>query len=368
MYNWQQKDWCNFTYQLPENQKVFVDFYRRIGEVGGVVKSLSEKAQNQTVLDTMLAEAIKTSEIEGEFLSRKDVMSSIRNNLGLNPKKEKVADNRAEGVAQLMVDARNTFSKPLSKTMLFRWHKELMKGAVGLKVGAWRTHTEPMQVISGALGKEVVHFEAPPSAKVPNEMEQFIQWFNATAPNGNKAIKEPMVRAAIAHVYFETIHPFEDGNGRIGRALSEKVLSQDAERSILLSLSSVIVANKKKYYTELQRAQHSNELTSWIRYFIQTTQTAQKEAVQRIDFTLKKTKFFEQHKSNLNLRQLKVIKRMFNAGFLGFEGGMNAKKYIGVTKTSKATATRDLQQLLELGVFKVEGGGRSTRYELNLSK
>jgi Fic family protein len=215
-------------------------------------------------------------------------------------------------------------------------------------------------------GKQRIHFEAPPSDRVPQEMERFITWFNQTGPGGIKEIKKAPVRSAIAHLYFEAIHPFEDGNGRIGRAIAEKALSQGIGRPALLSLSKAIEANRKEYYDALEMAQQSNEITKWINYFVKTILAAQTEAEEQIDFTLKKAKFFDRYKDQLNDRQLKVIRRMLEEGPEGFTGGMNATKYGSVTKTSKATATRDLQDLLEKGIINVVGGGRSTRYQINI--
>jgi Fic family protein len=242
----------------------------------------------------------------------------------------------------------------------------LMEGSRGVQIGKWRSHKAPMQVISGAAGKEKINFEAPPSKQVPFEMDRFIAWFNETAPGGKKLMKKALVRSAISHLYFESIHPFEDGNGRIGRAIAEKALSQTLKRPVLLSLSKTIEANKRQYYSALEKGQRSNHVSPWIRYFTETTLLAQCQAGQLIDFTLKKTKFFDHFKDMFNERQLKVMKRMFNAGPEGFEGGMNASKYGSLTSTSKATATRDLQQLAEIKAFLIEGGGRSTHYVLNL--
>ena len=241
-----------------------------------------------------------------------------------------------------------------------------MEGSRGVQIGKWRSHKEPMQVISGAAGKEKIHFEAPPSRQVSSEMDRFIAWFNETAPGSKKQIKNALVRSAIAHLYFESIHPFEDGNGRIGRAVAEKALSQTLKRPVLLSLSKTIEANKRQYYSALEKGQLSNHISPWIKYFTETTFLAQKQARQLIDFTLKKAKFFDHFKDQFNERQLKVLKRMFDAGPEGFEGGMRAAKYMILAKTTKATATRDLQHLSEIKALIMEGGGRSTRYVLNL--
>ncbi len=365
-YNWQQSDWPKFRYKITAIEHLLFDFAEKSGRISGFLKGLSEDAQTEAMVDMMVSEAVKTSEIEGEYLSRKDVMSSIRNNLGLAKNIEHVQDKKSEGIAELIIDVRNSYIEELSEEKLLSWHRMLMKVSKGVQVGEWRSHEEPMQVVSGAMGKEKVHFEAPPSVKVPAEMTRFIKWFNDTAPGGKNEINKPAIRSAIAHLYFESIHPFEDGNGRIGRAISEKALSQGVKRPILLSLSKAIEANKKEYYEALQTAQRSNEITHWLNYFVNMTVEAQNQAEKQIEFTLKKTKFFDHFEGQLNERQLKVIKRMLDEGIKGFEGGMNAKKYISIAQTSKATATRDLQDLVEKKAFIPSGGGRSTRYRTNL--
>jgi len=365
-YNWQQNDWPNFTYNLDGLEDELYEISECIGRASGMIQALPVALQNETLIELMVSEAIKTSEIEGEYLSRKDVMSSIRNNLGFNKTLEKVGDKRAQGVADLMIEVRNTFSAPMTKEMLFSWHKMLMNGSQRIIIGTWREDEEPMQVVSGAIEKEKVHYEAPPSSQIPSEMGRFIAWFNDTHPKGENPIKRPAVRSAIAHLYFETLHPFDDGNGRIGRAISEKALSQGIERPILLSLSRTIEANKNEYYDALQEAQKSNEITPWIHYFVGTVLDAQKQAETQIDFTLKKARFFDCLKAELNDRQHRVLKRMLENGEDGFEGGMSARKYMKIAKTSKATATRDLQDLVEKHALEPIGAGRSTRYRVKL--
>ncbi|MDH5564297.1 MAG: Fic family protein [Nitrospirota bacterium] len=365
-YNWQQKDWPHFQYDLTDVEDVLLAFAEKTGLASGLLKGLPEDMQTEAIIDMMVSEAIKTSEIEGEYLSRKDVMSSIRKNLGVGGAIAQVSDKRAEGAGALMIDVRNSFPEPLSQKKLFDWHVMIMTGSRGIKAGAWRTHVEPMQVVSGPIGKEKVHFEAPPSEQVPKEMMRFIKWFNATGPGGKEEIKKPLVRAAVAHLYFETIHPFEDGNGRIGRALSEKALSQGIGRPVLLSLSQTVEAQRKEYYAALQRGQQDNEITDWVTWFVNLGLAAQIQAEEQVEFTLRKTKFFDRWKDVLNERQLHVLQRMLEEGPKGFKGGMNAKKYVAITGTSKATATRDLQDLVEKGVFIPAGGGRSTRYEVKL--
>lgn len=367
-YNWQQKDWPEFKYDLREIEDTLFAFAEKVGQVSGLMKGLPEDTQTETIIDMMVSEAIKTSEIEGETLNRKDVISSIRNNLGFNQNLEQVRDKKAEGAAELMIDVRDSYAEVLTQKKLFSWHRMIMKGSLGLKVGEWRSHKEPMHVVSGAIGRETIHYEAPPSNRVPKEMRHFIAWFNNTGPEGNNEIKKPTVRAAITHLYFESIHPFEDGNGRIGRALSEKALSQGVGRPILLSLSRTIEANRKVYYDALQTGQRANEITPWVNYFGKMALASQIQAEEHIDFILMKTKFFDRFKGQLNERQHRVARRMLEEGPKGFEGGMSTKKYISLTHTSKATATRDLQDLVEKGAFIPSGGGRSTRYKVNLGQ
>lgn len=367
-YNWQQENWPDFTYDLAKVEEKLYLFSEKIGAVSGVLKALPEDTQLTAIIDTMVAEALKTSEIEGEYLSRNDVMSSIRNNLGLNEKPDPVPDKMAKGIGQLMVDARNTFSASLNQETLFLWHYMLLGTDHKINAGQWRSSPAPMQVVSGTYGKEKVHFEAPPSDRVAEEMEQFITWFNETAPGGKSQIIRAPVRSAIAHLYFETIHPFEDGNGRIGRAIAEKAISQGIGRPALLALSKTIEANKAAYYEALKTAQRSNEITAWIIWFVDVVIAAQTDAEYQIEFVLKKAKFFDRFRDQLSERQLKVIRRMLEEGPEGFEGGMNARKYGSITEISKATATRDLQDLVERGVFVgIEGvRGRSTAYHISL--
>lgn len=368
-YNWQQPDWPDFRYDLSTLHEALFSIAEKTGLIRGKLSHLAENLQTEAMINFMVEEAVKTSEIEGEYISRPDVRSSIKNQLGLNQEIVQVHDKRAQGAAELMLDVRNTFKQAITEAKLFDWHLMLLSGSFNpnLKMGCWRTHEEPMQIVSGHYGKWVVHYEAPPSQDVPKEMEKFIRWFNDTAPGKSQAIKFAPVRAAIAHLYFESIHPFEDGNGRVGRAIAEKALSQGFGYPVILSLSQAIEAEKKAYYAALNAASRSNEITPWIHYFVNVVLDAQIEVEAQINFILKKSVFFDTFKNVLNERQLKVVRRMMRAGVKGFEGGMSAKKYMSITGTSKATATRDLQHLLAIKVFRQIGSGRSARYELNLA-
>jgi Fic family protein len=363
IYNWQQPEWPEFRFDLREVEGLLLAFAEETGIVSGMLQTLSGSVQMEAIIEVMVAEAVKTSEIEGEYLSRPDVVSSIRHHLGIEAS-HRGRDKKALGVGRLMVDLRNSFAEPLNAEKLFEWHRMLMADTRNMTIGQWRFHDKPMQVVSGALGKERVHFEAPPSAKVPMEMERFLLWFNETAPGGKREMKNAPLRSAIAHLYFETIHPFEDGNGRIGRAIAEKALSQTLGRPVLLSLSRTIEVNRKAYYQSLEKAQRSNEITEWIGYFAGVALDAQRQARQSVHFLVRKARFFDRFKDKLNERQLKVIRKMMDAGPEGFKGGMSAAKYISITGASKATATRDLQYLFAIGALTLSGGGRSTRYQL----
>jgi len=364
LYNWQRKEWPDFTFSLDGAEGNLYRFAEKAGHITGIWKAIPENMQMETVVDLMLSEAMKTSEIEGEYLSRRDVLSSIKANLGLTRRSATVKDRKAAGIADLMMDVRNSFKEPLTKEKLFSWHRMIFRYAEEMETGRWRTHPEPMQIISGAIGKQKVHFEAPPSPRVEKEMNRFLKWFNLTSPGEKNEITKPPVRAAIAHLYFETIHPFEDGNGRIGRAIAEKALSQGMGRPVLLSLSRTIEEGKKNYYAALEKAQGSLDISHWIEYFAKTVIDAQIKAEGQIEFTLKKVKFFDRFNLQMNSRQLRVLTRMFEEGPDGFTGGMNAAKYISITKTSKATATRDLQEMVGMGALTPVGSGRTSRYEI----
>lgn len=359
MYNWQLQEWPTFKYEEGQFQSFQKDYLFNAGKVGGL-KTVLDKAENQQfTVDLLVNEAIKSAEIEGEMLSRVDLISSIKKNLGYPVKDHFIRDKRVEGFSKLLVQSREDFKKPLTEAMLFDWHNLLMKGTYGINAGQWRSHTEPMQIISGTLGKEKVHFVAPPSTQVAKEMKAFFEWFNSDL------IKNPLIKSALAHLYFESIHPLEDGNGRIGRVIAEKALSQSMSHPVLLSLSGIIEADKANYYKQLKKAQKTLEVSDWIEWFCEVVIKAQRSFEDLITFSIKKARFFDKKQSELNTRQVKVIARMLEEG-PHFEGGMTSKKYMSITKTSKATATRDLQGLLEKQVLTMEGGGRSTSYQVKV--
>lgn len=363
-YNWQMEGWPDFAFDAAKVEDVLFAFAENAGRTTGSWQALPETSRWESLIEMLTAEALKTSKIEGENLDREDVRSSIRKSLGFHDDNRKVKDKRAAGIAALMIDARNTWNEPLTQEKLFAWHEMLLDGSQGIRVGSWRTHEEPMQVVSGAIGREKVHYEAPPSSRVPAEMKRFIEWFNEMPGNGSSMRLAP-IRSAIAHLYFESIHPFEDGNGRIGRAVAEKALSQGLGRPVLLSLSETIEADRKAYYEALKQAQRSRDVTEWVRYFTDVVLRAQIRAEAMIGFTVRKAQFFDRFRDILSERQRVAIGKMLVHGPGGLGDGISAAKYAAMTKVSKATATRDLQDLLAAGAIeRLEGGGRNTRYRV----
>ena len=364
-YIWQEAGWPNFTWNVAAFDDRVYAYALEAGRLVGEVQRLSEEEKTDVMIDRMVSEAVKTSQIEGESLDRDDVRSSIRNHLGLNANFVTVRDQRADGAAALMISVRDHFAEPLTEQRLCEWQDRIIVGRYErgkLEVGKWRTLAEPMQVVSGAIGKTKIHYEAPPSAQVPAEMKSYIEWFN-----GSRNLKGA-VRAGVAHLYFECIHPFSDGNGRVGRAISETALSQEIGHPALLSLSTTIQSRRQEYYDALSRAsQGSLDITEWLVWFTEMVLDSQREAKAQIAFVLSKARFWDTYVDKLNERQTKILDRMFREGAEGFKGGMSAQKYSRITKCSKATATRDLAELLRMGAFKkLEGGGRSTRYEIQL--
>lgn len=359
MYNWQLENWPHFEYNSKKFDDRSTQFFKNAGQSSGVLAYLNSNEKNESIIQLLIQEAMKTSAIEGEMISRVDVVSSIRKNLGFSTNTKLIKDKRTIGIAETIVMSRSEFDLDLSEKMLWSWHSSLLTHDKTIIKGAWRSHKEPMQIISGTYGKEIVHFEAPPSSKLAKEMKSYIKWFNLS----RKEIKNPIIRSAIAHLYFESIHPFEDGNGRIGRILSEKVLSQALGQPILISLSNSIENHRTQYYSELKTNQQKLTIDKWIVFFGEMILDAQKNMLQTIEFTIKKTKFIDYAKPLMDNKQQKAINKMLQDE--NFIGGMNASKYMSITKVSKATATRDLADMVSKKILVSRGGGRSTTYEVN---
>jgi Fic family protein len=364
-WNWQQDDWPRFRFERSAIEKREVKFLFHGGLLLGALLHVRDDDKDALTVDLISNEALKTSEIEGEYLNRESVQSSIRRNFGLDTDARRIPAAE-RGIADMMMDLYRTFAETLTHETMFRWHSMLTAGRRDLKnIGAYRTDDAPMQIISGPIGNPTIHFEAPPSAVMEKEMERFVNWFNDTAPHGNTVLPA-LTRASIAHLYFATIHPFEDGNGRIGRALAEKALSQALGQPTLIALSQTIQKNKKSYYEALHGSSRENEITAWLGYFAETVLQAQETTQRMIDFLIQKTKLYDRVKSQLNERQEKALARIFREGVEGFKGGVSAENYISITGAARATATRDLQDLVDKGVLIRTGALKSTRYHLNI--
>jgi Fic family protein len=364
-WNWQLPDWPDFIWDKARLAFAEQQFLVGGGVLLGTVKHLGEEERNQLTVEAMSTEAVTTSEIEGEILDRASVQSSIQRQLGLAADDRRVAP-KEQGTAEMMVDLYRTFSAPLSEEMLFGWHRMLMSGRRDIKdVGCYRTSDEPMQVVSGAIGAPKIHFEAPPSAQVPREMAGFIDWFKRTAPGGTQPLPA-LTRAGAAHLYFESIHPFEDGNGRIGRAIAEKSLAQSLGQPTLIVLAATILVRRASYYNALEAANRQNEITNWLAWFGGVTIEAQRRTLALIEFLIEKAKLFDRLKGQLNERQQKALLRMFKEGPEGFKGGLSAGKYSTITGASPATATRDLADLTDKGALVRTGELRHARYTLSV--
>lgn len=364
-WNWQQDDWPRFRLDKSALEEMEAKFLLHGGLLLGALLHMRDDDKSALTVDLISNEALKTSEIEGEYLNRESVQSSIRRNFGLDTDARRIPPAE-QGIGDMMMDLHRRFAEPLTHETMFRWHGMLTAGRRDLKnIGAYRTHDEPMQIISGPIGNPKIHFEAPPSAAMEKEMEGFVNWFNDTAPHGNTALPA-LMRAGIAHLYFVTIHPFEDGNGRIARALSEKALSQALGQPTLIALSQTIQKNKKSYYEALHCTSRDNELTAWLVYFADIVLQAQDITQSMIDFLIQKTKLYDRVKNQLNERQEKALARIFCEGVEGFKGGLSAENYISITGAARATATRDLQDLVDKGVLIRTGALKSTRYHLNI--
>lgn len=365
-YIWQYKNFPNFKFDSKLLIAPVQAFTLQAGQVNGLLQGLKPAEQEDFLLQVLLAESIKTSEIEGEFFSRIDVMSSLRHQLGLHNTLPKTKDINANAVAQMMLQVRADYQQKLSERLLKKWHSILMAEAKNINAGKWRKGKDAMQIISGKIGAVEVHYEAPPSAAIAEMMRDFIKWYHRFTFPALGKVGEGMLKAALAHLYFETIHPFEDGNGRIGRALAEKILAEHLELPLYIGLSPIIEKNRKQYYTELKTAQRNGSVTQWVLYFFDVMVQAERAVKAIANFSILKTNFFDRFKNQFNQRQEKAIQKMLEYGQDGFEGGMTAKKYSSINNTSKATATRDLQELAAMEALQVQGGGRSVSYILNL--
>jgi Fic family protein len=363
IWNWQQQDWPNFSYNSNDFRHYEHDFQHKAGVMAGSIKHITANDQELLRVSLVSDEALKTSEIEGELLDRDSLQSSVRKQFGLKTDERRVSPAE-QGISEMLVNLYQHYQSPMTHEQLFAWHSMLTNGRRDLRsIGAYRNHEEPMQIVSGKIYDPKIHYEAPPSSKVFDEMERFIKWFNKTGDLKQGGLSA-LLRSGIAHLYFESIHPFEDGNGRIGRAISEKALSQSLGRPTLIAIATMIEKERNAYYSALQAGSRSLEIDQWLHYFCQMVLSAQDYTQQKIDFLINKGKFYQRFSDRLNKRQAKVVERVFREGVEGFTGGLSAENYISLTSTSRATATRDLQDFVEMGALKKTGERKQTRYYL----
>lgn len=363
---WEADNWTNFTWEdgiiLPKTRKI----HQKIGVLLG--QSQHDLAKEQFTLDTLLANLVASSAIENETLNVYSLRSSLARRLGLSLEQPYPSSDRSEGLANIMLDALDSVKQPLTIERLMQWHQWLFNDPdwtiQRLRIGQLRG-SEPMQVVSGRLDYPTVHFEAPPREGLENRLNAFIDWFNQSLSD---SLLDPLLRAGITHLWFITLHPFDDGNGRITRTLTDLALAQMDEQSIRLYAMSPVILNKRKSYYEIleQTQKNDSNITAWLVWFLDTLNDSLDTTLKQIQRTLFKSQFWQKF-SNLDLHegQRKVLNRLLDGGDNGFEHGISASQYQKVAKVSKATATRHLTDLLEKGcLIKLEGGGRNTRYQV----
>lgn len=361
-YIWQHDDWPRMTVRTDSLTGLLAETNTLRGLLMGRIAMFGFEERNESLLEAMTSEIVHSSKIEGEELSRDSVRSSLAQQLQLQYDGLPVTDHYVEGVVQVMVDATKGHGQPLTAERLFAWHHALfpygMSGMYKIKAGAWRDGV--MQVVSGAMGKERVHYEAPPSEAVPAMMDDFLEWTEC----GDTSL-DPLVRAAIAHLWFVTIHPFDDGNGRLCRTITEMMLSRaDHTEKRYYSMSSQILQNRKAYYDHLEHAQKgTTDITEWVAWFLTTLKTAVQDAIDKTEHVVRKRQFWDCHSHTpLNERQRKVLNRLLD----GFDGKLNSSKWYKICHCSQDTATRDINDLVAKGILRKTGeGGRNTSYELN---
>lgn len=362
-YIHQKEDWPTFKW----DDKLLIDLLSEVrnlqGKIVGKMEALGFSLRNEAVLETLTLDVLKTAEIEGEILNVEQVRSSLAKKLGIQIENPVYSERNVDGIVDMLIDATQNFDNDLSKERLFDWHFSLFptgrSGTYKIKVGNWRSDTTgPMQVVSGAMGKEKVHFEAPNSALLEEEMELFLNWFKS------KEKIEPVIKAGIAHLWFITIHPFEDGNGRISRAISDMLLARaDGIAQRYYSMSSQIRLDRKAYYEILEKTQQGNlHVTDWLVWFLNCLLSALKSSETVLNKVLYKHKFWNKYALEIRQERQKI---MLNKLLDGFTGKLTTSKWAKINKCSPDTALRDIQDLIKKGIIQKEkAGGRSTNYEL----
>lgn len=368
---WQQPDWPDFNWQAERLAPLLRECVQTQGRLLGMAGSVGDSMSAQSELDALLQNIVTSSAIEGEQVNVGSVRSSLARRLGLEWVDRDSVSQRSEGLAQLMLDATHGFDEPLTLARLLEWHtwlfpaEEAMFSARPILVGTLRGD-EPMQVVSGRLDRPTVHFEAPPRLGLEQQIERFLSWFEASR---DQVSLDPLLRAGIAHFWFVTLHPFDDGNGRLTRTITDLALAQGEAQAIrFYAMSASILEDRAGYYRILESSQKATlDITEWLTWFLQTLLRSLQQAITRIDSVLGKTRFWQAHReSDLSAEQIKVLNCLLDGGERGFEQGLSAGQYQAVAKVSKATATRHLAELLDKGCLqRLPGGGRSTRYKIN---
>ncbi|HBG06745.1 MAG: cell filamentation protein Fic [Geobacteraceae bacterium GWC2_58_44] len=364
-YIWQQEEWPHFTWDSDALLSPLGECRLRQGKLLSKLETMGLKLDREAQADVLVEETIKTAAIENEQLDVRSVRSSVARRLGL-PFAGLPFDRRIDDLVSVLLDATHNYDQALTRDRLWGWQAALFpsgySGMHKIKVGGWRDTTEPMRVVSGPIGREKIHYEAPPSAALNPEMEKFLKWFADSRGN-----LEGIVRAGLAHLWFVTIHPFDDGNGRLARAITDMAMAQDdSQQARYYSLSSQIMADRESYYDILEQTQQGScEVTGWLVWFLNCFSRSMERSEGIMNGAWSKAYFWRNYdESKLSDRQKKVVNRLLDAGPEGFEGGMTTQKYASMTHCSRATAYRELDQLSEIGVLQRVGQGRAVRYHL----
>lgn len=364
-YIWQRKGWRDFRFDSEQLLQPLASVRKVQGRLLGVIEDLGFDDSLRAYAASLEEDAIQTAAIEGETLDREGVRSSVAKHLGLSYAGLRPADRAVDGLVQILLDATRNYNIPLTAERLCDWHAALFptgySGMHKITVAAWRT--SPMQVVSGPVHRQTVHYEAPPPERLGAEMTSFFDWWAKSL-----GTMDGIIRAALTHLYFVTIHPFDDGNGRLARCIADMALAQDEKTGMrFYSLSAQIMAERKSYYDILERTQKGRaDTTEWLLWFFACLERAIGSAESVLANILLKTKFWRKHGDTpLNDRQRKVLNRLLDAGPGAFEGGLSTRKYMGMAKTSRSTAWREIEDLLQKGLLRqLSGGGRSTAYEI----
>jgi Fic family protein len=370
-YIWQSPDWPQFRFSADALVPAISKARRNQGILVGKSHAIGLDGLPAAENDVWVSEAMATAEIEGEKLSLEAVRSSVDRRLGLPSTGPVTVSRNVEGLLDAMADASQNWDQPLTLDRLYGWQAALFptgySGLHSIKVGGFRDG--PISIMSEPYGKEKVHYEAPPAEVLAMEMNRFLEWFEHSRSNGDDTLQEGLLRAGLAHLWFETLHPFEDGNGRAGRALIDLALAQDAKQPTrLYGISRQLAKARDEYYRYLEKAQKgSMDVTQWLLWFVEQFNAACTESIGILEGSLEKARYWSVHSGiSLSPAQAKAIKTLLDAGKGGFEGGMSTSKYASLNKVSTATASRDLSALLKAGMLATTGQGKATRYWINM--